>query len=110
MKNDVTFTMTALQDYIEWQMTDRKIAARINALIKDIQRNGLMSGIGKPEALKTIKAYSRRIGEYHIFMRLTKIKTCVSSHARGIMRIEISETMRRSKKEKTNTRSAARRS
>ena len=65
MKDDVTFTMTALQDYMEWQITDRKITARINALIKDIQRNGLMNGIGKPEALKTRKAYSRRIDEYH---------------------------------------------
>ena len=50
---------------MEWQIVDRKIAARINALIKDIQRNGLMNGIGKPEALRTMKAYSRRIDEYH---------------------------------------------
>ena len=65
MKNDVTFAKTALQDYMEWQTTDKKVAVRINALIKDIQRNGLMNGIGKPEALKTYKAYSRRINEYH---------------------------------------------
>ena len=65
MKNDVTFAKTALQDYMEWQTTDKKVAVRINALIKDIQRNGLMNGIGKPEALKTHKAYSRRIDEYH---------------------------------------------
>ena len=65
MKNDVIFTNTALLDYMDWQATDKKIAARINALIKDIQRNGLTSGIGKPEALKTRKAYSRRINEYH---------------------------------------------
>ena len=65
MKNDVTFTAVALIDYMEWQTTDKRIAARINALIKDIQRNGLISGIGKPEALKTRKAYSRRIDDYH---------------------------------------------
>ena len=65
MRNDVTFTMTALLDYMEWQTTNRQIASRINALIKDIQRNGLMVGIGKPEALRNIKAYSRRINEYH---------------------------------------------
>ena len=29
--------------------------------IKDIYRNGLMTGIGKPEALKHIKGYSRHI-------------------------------------------------
>ncbi|GHS95746.1 Txe/YoeB family addiction module toxin [Synergistales bacterium] len=65
MGSDVTFTNTALQAYVEWQTTDKKIAARINALIKDIQRNGLMSGIGKPEALKGQKYYSRRIDDYH---------------------------------------------
>ncbi|MDR1377948.1 MAG: type II toxin-antitoxin system YoeB family toxin [Synergistaceae bacterium] len=30
-----------------------------------MQRNGLLKGIGKPEALKTQKVYSRRINEYH---------------------------------------------
>jgi toxin YoeB len=63
--NDVAFTATALKDYMEWQMMDKKIAAKINTLIKDIQRNGLMNGIGKPEALKTRKAYSRRIDDHH---------------------------------------------
>jgi toxin YoeB len=35
----------------------------INKLIQDIQRNGLSRGIGKPERLKYIAAYSRRIDE-----------------------------------------------
>ena len=48
-----------------WEEEDKKKFKRINALIKDIQRNGLMNGIGKPEPLKSIKAYSRRIDEYH---------------------------------------------
>ena len=38
-----------------------QIAKRINDLIKDIHRSGILNGIGKPEALKGIKAYSRRI-------------------------------------------------
>ena len=41
----------AWEDYLWWQVNDRKILKRINALIKDIQRNG-NEGIGKPEALK----------------------------------------------------------
>jgi toxin YoeB len=65
MAGDVVFTATALRDYMEWQIDDKKIASRINALIKDIQRNGMMQGIGKPEALKSKKAYSRRIDEHH---------------------------------------------
>ena len=33
-------------------MQDKKTLRRINDLVKDIERNGLSSGIGKPEALK----------------------------------------------------------
>ena len=61
--NDVSFSHTALKDYMEWQTEDRKTLKKINDLIKDIQNNGLMKGIGKPESLKHIKAYSRRIDE-----------------------------------------------
>jgi toxin YoeB len=61
--NNISFTRIALKDYIEWQSEDRKTIKRINELIKDILRNGLLKGIGKPEPLRHIKAYSRRIDE-----------------------------------------------
>lgn len=38
---------------------------RINELVKDIDRNGLLNGIGKPEPLKHRKAFSRRITDEH---------------------------------------------
>ncbi len=57
----VTFHERALSEYMEWQSEDKKTLKKINELIKDIQRNGLMSGIGKPEPLRGRKAYSRRI-------------------------------------------------
>lgn len=38
---------------------------KINELIKDINRNGLSIGIGKPEPLKHRKAWSRRITKEH---------------------------------------------
>ena len=63
--SDLTFQTEAWEEYLEWQVKDKKIFKRINTLIKDIQRNGLMNGIGKPEPLKNIKAYSRRIDEHH---------------------------------------------
>lgn len=63
--DDVTFSPTAWKQYLAWQLEDKKIARRINELIKDILRNGLMQGIGKPEPLKGRKAYSRRITETH---------------------------------------------
>ena len=58
---NVTFTQKALEEYIEWQTEDRKTLKRINALIQSIQRDGFMSGIGKPEPLKHGKGFSRRI-------------------------------------------------
>ncbi|MGI8310789.1 Txe/YoeB family addiction module toxin [Saccharopolyspora hattusasensis] len=56
----------AWDDYVWWQAEDRKILKRINALIKDICRNG-NEGIGKPESLKHgFQGYwSRRISDEH---------------------------------------------
>ena len=41
----------AWEDYLYWQSQDKKTIRRINQLIKDIERNGCMEGIGKPEPL-----------------------------------------------------------
>ena len=61
--NDLIFDVDAFKEYMEWQTKDRKILKKINELIIDIQRNGLLKGIGKPEVLKHLKAYSRRIDD-----------------------------------------------
>ena len=52
------------EDYLYWQATDKKMLKRINALIKDIQRN-CFDGIGKPEPLKDNLSgwWSRRIDD-----------------------------------------------
>lgn len=42
----------AWEDYLRWQGQDRKTLRRINAILRDIDRNGMSSGIGKPEPLK----------------------------------------------------------
>ena len=59
----VSFDEEAFTEYISWQSQDKKTLKRINALIKSIQRDGFMQGIGKPEVLKGNKAYSRRIDD-----------------------------------------------
>ena len=41
----------AWEDYLYWQIQDKKIIKRINLLIKDIERN-YYDGIGKLEPLK----------------------------------------------------------
>lgn len=54
----------AWDEYLKWQTHDKKTLKRINALIKDIQRE-CYSGIGKPEPLKNNLSgwWSRRIDD-----------------------------------------------
>jgi toxin YoeB len=53
----------AWDDYIYWQTQDKKTLNRINALVKDIQRNG-NTGLGHPEPLKNSSdKWSRKIDD-----------------------------------------------
>ncbi len=58
------FTQHAWDDYMYWFTQDKKTLKRINALIKDIERNGY-TGIGKPEPLMGDLSgfWSRRIND-----------------------------------------------
>ena len=62
---NILFTDTGWNQYTEWQGQDKKIIKRINQLLKSIDRDGAMQGIGKPELLKHDKSglYSRRIDD-----------------------------------------------
>lgn len=64
----------AWDDFLKLLTTDKKILKKVNALIKDIERNG-NSGIGKPEPLKCdLSGYwSRHIDDYNrIVYRIVK--------------------------------------
>ena len=63
--NDFTFTKEAFEDYLYWQIQDKKTMKRINSLLKDIRANGAMKGTGKPEKLKYRPGYSRRIAGFY---------------------------------------------
>jgi toxin YoeB len=54
----------AWEDYLYWQIQDKKTLKRINQLIQDIDRNGY-GGIGKPEPLgENLSGFwSRRIDD-----------------------------------------------
>jgi toxin YoeB len=54
----------AWEDYLYWQVQDKKTLRRVNQLLLDIDRNG-HKGIGKPEPLKHDKQgyWSRRIDD-----------------------------------------------
>jgi toxin YoeB len=62
----VEFTVSAWNDYLHWQETDKKVVRKINELIKAIIRDPF-EGIGKPEPLKHAYAgcWSRRITDEH---------------------------------------------
>lgn len=71
----------AFEQYVYWQTQDRKTLNRINELIKDIDRNGVDKGIGKPEKLKHEDGWSRRIDEknrliYKIEQNCLQIISC----------------------------------
>ena len=55
----------AWEEYLQWQSSDKKIIARINKLIKSIEREGTLEGIGKQEPLRYRKGFSRRITDEH---------------------------------------------
>ena len=44
---DFTFPEKAMEQYIYWQMQDRKTLKKINSLIIDIKRNGALQGISR---------------------------------------------------------------
>lgn len=54
----------AWEEYIAWQMQDKKTLKRINLLLKDVARHPF-EGIGKPEPLRGELSgfWSRRIDE-----------------------------------------------
>jgi len=68
----------AWDDYLYWQATDKKRLKRINALIKDIERQPF-DGLGNPEPLRHnwTGYWSRRIDrEHRLVYNITK-KTIV---------------------------------
>ena len=62
----ITFSEIAWEEYLSWQIEDKKILKKINDLIKVIKRTPY-EGIGKPEPLKFDLAglWSRRIDLEH---------------------------------------------
>lgn len=62
MARILTWMPDAWDDYLYWQGQDRKTLRRVNALIKDVQRDP-MAGAGDPEPLRGSLSgcWSRRI-------------------------------------------------
>lgn len=77
-----SWTDNAWEDYLYWQSQDKKTLKRINRLIEDIDRNGNMKGIGKPEPLQynLHGYYSRRIDDVNrlVYVATETEKTIIS--------------------------------
>jgi len=78
----ISFSEEGWQDYLYWQLTDKKVVQKINKLLKSIERDGVLQGEGKPEHLKHEQGqYSRRIDDanrlvYKFFDNQIMIVTC----------------------------------
>ena len=61
----ISFSIQAWEEYLYFQTQDKKTLKKINELIKDIERNGALNGIGKPEKLTNNLSglYSKRIND-----------------------------------------------
>lgn len=69
----VCWTALAWEDYLYWQARDKAVLKRINALVRDIQRQPF-AGLGKPEPLRFDLAgkWSRRIDAEHRLVYLVE--------------------------------------
>jgi toxin YoeB len=76
-----SFEQTALDQYNEWALTNRKIFVKITRLIQETGRTPF-TGTGKPEALKgNLSGYwSRRITDEHrLIYRVTDDAIIINS-------------------------------
>ena len=73
----------AWEEYLYWQVIDKKIVKKINELLKDISRNGVSEGIGEPESLKYRKAWSRRINKKHRLVYFIENRNIVILSCKG---------------------------
>ena len=82
--NDIKWDFDAWEDYLFWQMHDKKNLKRINQLLKDIRRSPF-DGIGKPEPLKANLSgwWSRRIDEEHRLVYMIEKETVLIFSCRG---------------------------
>lgn len=76
-----TFTDIGFEHYKYWAHQDIKTFNKINQLLQSIERDGILSGLGKPERLKYGDGYSRRINDtnrlvYEVENETIIIKTC----------------------------------
>jgi toxin YoeB len=79
----LVFDRDFLEDLAFWVSTNRKVALKILALIKDIRRNPF-EGLGKPEPLRHLGTgvWSRRITQEHRLVYMVENDKILFAQAR----------------------------
>ena len=77
------FEDRGFDDYIYWRYNDLKTFDKINRLLKSIERDGILNGLGKPERLKYGDGYSRRIDETNRLVYEVENDTIIIKSCRG---------------------------
>ena len=77
------FEDRGFDDYIYWRYNDLKTFDKINSLLKSIERDGILSGLGKPERLKYGAGYSRRIDDTNCLVYKVENDTIIVKACRG---------------------------
>ena len=80
----ITFAEDAWDEYLYWQLQDKKTLKKINSLLKSIQREPY-GGEGKPEPLKGSPdgEWSRRINEKDRLVYMISGENIIITQCRG---------------------------
>lgn len=77
------FEDRGFDDYIYWRHNDLKTFDKINQLLKSIERDGILNGLGKPERLKYGAGYSRRIDDTNRLVYKVENDTIIVKSCKG---------------------------
>ncbi len=83
MAYNITFSSDAWADYLYWRSEDKKTLKRINNLLKELQRDGAVQGLGKAEVLRNVKGMSKRIDEKNRLTYLVENENVIILSCRG---------------------------
>lgn len=83
-KRIIQWEYDAWEEYLYWQVQDKKTLKRINQLVSDIMRNPF-TGMGKPEPLRgnLTGFWSRRIDETHRLVYVVEEDSVLIFSCRG---------------------------
>ncbi len=83
MAYNITFSPDAWADYLYWQTEDKKTLKRINKLLQELQRDGVVRGLGKAELLRHAEGMSKRIDEKNRLIYTMEGESLVILSCRG---------------------------